>query len=214
MNDKLYGIAEIFTSVQGEGHRVGTLNHFIRFAGCNLDCNVAEQGFKCDTDFKLRERLTVQQIIEWCRKSNPNCDWCVLTGGEPALQVDRNFIDAMHEACFKLAIETNGTVDTPLQNYDNCPSVSVGYYMLDWITVSPKRSPLVLQQLVAHEVKYVVAAGEPIPSTPVKAQHQFISPAFDGLNPNNDAMKWCVGLVHANPEWRLSLQSHKFMGVR
>ena len=212
--DKLYGIAEIFCSVQGEGVRSGTLNHFIRFAGCNLDCKVATgYGFNCDTDFRLRERLTVQQIAARCKVQNPNCNWCVLTGGEPAAQLDVEFIHGMHNLGYRLAIETNGTIELP-RICDSRDAYNLDCYPLDWITVSPKNGPLAIEQRYADEVKYVVAAGQPLPESTVTARYRCVSPAFSGPALDKVAVDWCLKLVHENPEWRLSLQTHKWILVR
>jgi len=85
---------------------------------------------------------------------------------------------------------------------------------LNWITVSPKKSPLPIKQLVASEVKYVLAAGDPLPLSPVLTDRHFISPAFCGSNLDPAAVEWCIKVIHDNPTWRLSLQTHKWINVR
>jgi len=225
---KTYRVNEIFYSLQGEGVRAGTAALFLRFSGCNLQCRVDTHGFDCDTEFVSGRSLTLEQIIAELREaerrkgdrfvlceapagpfrqnepvpySPPHrCEWVILTGGEPALQVDRELIDALHAAGFKLAIETNGSIELP----DG----------LDWITVSPKVAEHAIRQRTANEVKYVRAYGQPIPKTGVKAEHRLISPAFSGDMLEPRTLAWCIQLVKDNPDWRLSVQQHKYWGIR
>ncbi|MES1244444.1 MAG: 7-carboxy-7-deazaguanine synthase QueE, partial [Acidobacteriota bacterium] len=117
-----YVVNEIFYSLQGEGVRAGTPNLFLRLSRCNLACAVETHGFDCDTEFESGRRLTLEEIVAELRQLSEACDWIVLTGGEPALQVDREMVDGLHAAGYRLAIETNGSVELP-------PG-------LDWITVS------------------------------------------------------------------------------
>ncbi len=197
---KTYQINEIFYSLQGEGIRAGTPNLFLRFTGCNETCSVESHGFDCDTEFSSGRKLALDGIITELREAGPGCEWIVLTGGEPALQVDRELIDALHAAGFKLAIETNGSIALP----DG----------LDWITVSPKVAEHAIRQRTANEVKYVRAYGQGIPRTVVKADHQLISPAFTGDELDRKTLDWCVRLVKENPAWRLSIQMHKSWKIR
>jgi organic radical activating enzyme len=126
--------------------------------------------------------------------------WIVLTGGEPALQVDGELIDGLRSAGYKLAIETNGSIALPEG--------------IDWITVSPKVAEHAIRQRVAHEVKYVRNYGQGIPRTVVQAQHKLISPAFSGDRLDPKTLEWCIQLVKENPDWRLSIQMHKSWRVR
>src|SRR3954464_3724428 len=105
-----YRVNEIFYSLQGEGVRAGTPNLFLRFARCNLACRAETHGFDCDTEFESGRRMTLPEILEEIRNLSAACRWVVLTGGEPALQVDGDLIDALHGAGYQLAIETNGSV--------------------------------------------------------------------------------------------------------
>jgi 7-carboxy-7-deazaguanine synthase len=180
--------------------RAGAPSLFLRFSRCNLACSREIHGFDCDTEFESGRRMAIDEIVAELRSLSPRCSWVILTGGEPALQVDRPLIEALHEAGWKLAIETNGTV--PL-----LPG-------LDWITVSPKVAEDALRQRTADEVKYVRAHGQPLPETVVVAEHYLLSPAFDAdrLDPRN--LAWCIRLVQDNPPWRLSVQQHKLWGVR
>gem|GEM_PF-554444 len=127
-------------------------------------------------------------------------NWIILTGGEPALQVDDDLINALHAAGYKLAVETNGSIALP----DG----------LDWITVSPKVAEHAIRQRTADEVKYVRGYGQAIPKTVVDAKHKLISPAFDGNVLQEKTLAWCEQLVRDNPEWQLSMQMHKVWGVR
>ncbi len=197
---KTYGVNDLFHSLQGEGMRVGTANTFIRFAGCNETCRIETHGFDCDTEFTSGRKMTLDEIITEIKAGCPGGGWVVLTGGEPALQVDRELIDGLHQAGYKLAIETNGSIKLP----DG----------LDWVTVSPKVAEHAIRQRTAHEVKYVRAYGQAIPKTVVEADHKLISPAFLGGELDPRALGWCIKLVRENPEWRLSVQQHKLWGIR
>jgi len=197
---KTYTVNEIFFSLQGEGVRAGTPNLFLRFAKCNQQCTVPTHGFDCDTDFDTGQDMMLDEIIAALHETASDCPWIVLTGGEPALQVDRELIDGLHGAGYKLAIETNGTIELPAG--------------IDWITVSPKVPEDQIRQCIADEVKYVRATGQPIPDTIVQAKHRLISPVFRGNEIDPDALAWCIQLVKDNPDWRLSVQMHKAWGIR
>jgi organic radical activating enzyme len=195
-----YFVNEIFYSLQGEGVRAGTPNLFLRLAKCNLACKVETHGFDCDTEFESGRSMTLAEIVEELRQLSAACRWVVLTGGEPALQVDREMIDALHAAGYRLAIETNGSVELP-------PGI-------DWITVSPKVAEHAIRQRQAHEVKYVRGRGQAVPKTVVEAEHYLISPAFDGSELDPRTLDWCIRLCKENPLWRLSVQQHKGWKVR
>jgi len=195
-----YLVNEIFYSLQGEGVRAGTANLFLRFARCNLACSAETHGFDCDTEFESGRRLSLEEIAAELGALAPACGWVILTGGEPALQVDRELIDGLHAAGYRLAIETNGSRELP-------PG-------LDWITVSPKVAEHALRQRTAHEVKYVRGYGQAIPATVVEAEHYLISPAFDGDELDRRTLDWCLRLVRENPRWRLSVQQHKLWQAR
>lgn len=195
-----YRVNEIFYSLQGEGVRAGTPNLFLRFSRCNLTCRVETHGFDCDTEFESGRWLTIPEIVAELRALAPRCRWIVLTGGEPALQVDAELIAALHAEGFKLAIETNGSVELP-------PG-------LDWITVSPKVAEHAIRQRKADEVKYVRGHGQAVPETVVEADHYLISPAFEGETLDPRTLEWCIRLCRDNPPWRLSVQQHKGWKVR
>jgi 7-carboxy-7-deazaguanine synthase len=208
-----YTINEIFYSIQGEGVRAGTANFFVRFTGCNQTCRVESHGFDCDTEFVSGRKMTPDEISWECRRLNEKCRWIILTGGEPALQVDRPLIAYLHSVGFKLAIETNGSVNLPKHN-DKITKPDATNEMIDWVTVSPKVAEHAVRQLFAHELKYVRGHGQGIPRPTCQSPHKLISPAFNGNQIDPDTLSWCIQLIKENPDWRLSLQLHKFIGVR
>lgn len=204
----LYSVNEIFYSLQGEGMRTGTANVFVRFSGCNLRCDVepgplSPGGFACDTEFRSGRKMTAQEIADEAHRIGGDCDWIILTGGEPGIQMDHELCRTLSDAGFFLAVETNGTIDlTSLVKY------------LKWLTVSPKIAEHAIKQVIANEVKYVRGYGQPIPQTTIKAEYHLISPAFSGQIVDKETIEWCVGLVKDNPKWRLSIQMHKILAIR
>lgn len=202
-----YAIKEIFSSIQGEGCRAGVPSIFVRFAGCNMACRVSTHGFDCDTDFAGGGRMDLAQLEEEIGRLSYGHTSVILTGGEPGLQVDAALVDRLHACGWFVAIETNGTIALP-------PGI-------DWITVSPKTPEHTLRQRTAHETKYVLAAGQPLPRRPSieKAPDgswatRLLSPAFKCEAVDPDALAWCIKLCRENPEWRLSVQQHKGWGIR
>lgn len=209
--EKTYRVNEIFYSLQGEGVRAGEPSLFLRFTGCNLRCSMepgpkSPGGFDCDTEFTSGIDMPASAVIKRLRELSVGCRWVVCTGGEPALQLDRELVQALHDAGYKVAVETNGSVELPA-----CP---VSGPLVDWITVSPKVAEHCIRQLTANEVKYVRGYGQGVPKTVVKADHYVISPAFDGLEVAPETLAWCVKLCRDNPPWRLSMQLHKLWRVR
>lgn len=200
MSSPGYLVNEIFYSLQGEGVRAGEPSLFLRFARCNQTCRTETHGFDCDTEFESGRRRSAEEIVAELRRLSAACAWVVLTGGEPALQLDAGLVDRLHAAGLKLAIETNGSVSLPEG--------------LDWITVSPKVAEHAIRQRTAHEVKYVRGYGQAIPRTVVAADHYLISPAFDGPHLDPLTLDWCIRLCRDNPPWRLSVQQHKLWHIR
>lgn len=215
-------VNEVFYSPQGEGVRAGTMNVFVRFVGCNMECQQeagpkSPGGFDCDTEFMSGRKVSVDELSRWCadevRAAGLNvpedglraCEawaepWLILTGGEPGLQIDTEFVRWWHERGVRLAIETNGSLPLPAG--------------LDWITVSPKVAEHAIRQRSADEVKYVRSHGQSIPKTVVQASHYLLSPAFNGLDYDIRSIHWCAKLCKENPAWRLSAQLHKLLRQR
>lgn len=210
-----YTVKEIFYTLQGEGAQSGRAAVFCRFVGCNLwsgqekDRATAICKF-CDTDFlghdgrdggKFETASALADRIEqtWRSASSAATRFVVFTGGEPLLQLDRSLIDAMHARKFEVAVETNGTVAAPQG--------------LDWICVSPKAGTKLIQT-TGDELKLVFPQAQAMPEgfQSLSFRHFFLQP-MDGPNRNSnteEAIRYCL----ANPVWRLSLQTHKFAGIR
>lgn len=210
-----YAVKEIFFTLQGEGANTGRAAVFMRFAGCNLwsglerDRAGAVCSF-CDTEFvgtngpgggKFADprELTRKALETWpadmAVRPKP---LIVATGGEPLLQLDAALIDAFHEAGFEVAVETNGTLPAP-------PG-------LDWICVSPK-ADAVLRQRCGNELKLVYPQENVDPETfrALEFDHFFLQP-MDGPKraENTEA---AIRYIQAHPEWRLSIQTHKLIGI-
>jgi len=207
-----YSVKEIFLTVQGEGGQAGRPAVFLRFAGCNLwsgreqDRAAAVCNF-CDTDFvgvdgpgggKFRgpEDLAAAVAAAWRGGEGPRLVVC--TGGEPLLQLDPPLIEALHAKGFEVAVETNGTLAAP-------PGV-------DWVCVSPKADAPVVQRS-GQELKLVF----PQPGVdPARFEgwdfERFYLQPMDG--PDRDAnTQAAVAYCLSHPRWRLSVQTHKYIGV-
>jgi organic radical activating enzyme len=202
---KTYSVNEIFYSVQGEGVRAGTANVFVRFAGCNLECQMepgpkSPGGWDCDTEFAGGIKMTAADIVERCIEIGGQCLNVILTGGEPLLQVDSELLGALRDARWFIAVETNGTVP-----------ILAG---IDWVTCSPKVAEHAVAVKEAHELKYVRHAGQALPKPRCKAAHYLLSPAFMPTAVDRESLAWCIQLVKENPKWRLSVQQHKMWNVR
>lgn len=208
----MYAVKEIFYTLQGEGANAGRAAVFCRFAGCNLwsgrekDRATAVCDF-CDTDFvgtdgagggKFRDADALAAAVAAGWQGGPDGRFVVLTGGEPALQVDTPLIDALHGAGFTIAIETNGTLPLPAG--------------LDWICVSPKAGS-VLQQTSGDELKLVFPQEGLLPESFVGLDfpRRYLSPMDGPRAAENTAA--AVAYVKAHPVWRLSVQTHKQIGI-
>jgi 7-carboxy-7-deazaguanine synthase (Cx14CxxC type) len=210
-----YSVKEIFYTLQGEGANTGRAAVFCRFAGCNLwsgreeDRTAAICNF-CDTDFvgtdgpgggKFESATALAAAIasKWPQGSLSARPFVVCTGGEPLLQLDQQAVETLHEANFEVAIETNGTL--------TCPTG------VDWICVSPKAgSDLVLKEGNELKLVYPQVGLEPDQFAKLAFRHFFLQP-MDGSNSDSNtqlALRYCL----ENPQWRLSLQTHKYLGIR
>ena len=189
-------VKEIFYSLQGEGGRQGSASVFIRLIGCNLQCDF------CDTDFSGGEDKSLEQILSEIRQFP--CRWIVWTGGEPALQLTDECLLFFKQAGFHQAIESNG-----------CYRLSK---LLDYTVVSPKGRTEYARKinLQADEVRLPVRENDSIPaiaSLP-EAAYYFLSPIFtDDRSETKANIDYCVEQVKQHPEWRLSLQVHKWIGI-
>lgn len=230
MPEKKYLINEIFYSVQGEGIRIGTPNIFVRFSRCNMQCKIepgpkSPGGFDCDTEFESGKWMTKKEIIDICQSLSKKCGWIIATGGEPALQLDRELCNEFHKFGYKIAVETNGSVllcgdlsdgkrINPPSDAEDLKRFLAEAFCVDWITVSPKVAEHVIRQLWAHEVKYVRSFEQSVPKTRCFSLNCLVSPAtYDNVFNQKDVDN-CVDIVLKHPQWRLSPQLHKIWKKR
>jgi len=217
----MYTVKELFPTLQGEGTHAGRAAVFCRFAGCNLWSGREEDRVTavckfCDTDFvgsdgdgggKFETAQDLANAIESSWKSTsagPQQRYVVFTGGEPLLQLDEELIQQLHQKGFELAIETNGTIKVPKG--------------VDWVCVSPKAgSDLIVLQ--ANELKLVIPQEGHDSLEKLLARfekmdyrNRFLQP-MDGPNLKMNTVL-AVNLCQKRPLWRLSLQSHKLIGIR
>lgn len=206
-----YAVKELYLTVQGEGGQAGRVAVFLRFSGCNLWSGREEDRASavckfCDTDFVGMDgpgggRFTADGLADAVLAAWPEGQedrWVVCTGGEPLLQLDTPLIKALKAKGFKIAVETNGTIAAP----DG----------LDWICVSPKaNAPLV--QTSGQELKLVYPQVENRPEQFEKLnfEHFFLQPLDDPNRQDHTDAAFDYCLKH--PKWRLSVQSHKYIGV-
>jgi 7-carboxy-7-deazaguanine synthase len=208
-----FTVKEIFKTLQGEGGQAGRAAVFCRFTGCNLWSGREEDRATaicrfCDTDFVGSDedgggRFATASILAETIASTWGDDrdrrLVVFTGGEPLLQLDADLIGAVHQHGFSIALETNGTIAAPAN--------------IDWICVSPKAGTRI-QQTSGQELKLVFpqAGASPEQFEQFDFEHFFLQP-MDGpeRSRNTDlAIEYCL----SHPRWRVSLQSHKLMGIR
>ena len=196
----IYNIVEIFHSVQGEGARAGIPHVFVRFGNCNLRCEW------CDTDFLTYTEMTAEQIIEEIGKYR--CKNIIFTGGEPMLNDLWPLRRLLNQNRHHISIETNGTI-------------SIDDGLIDWICVSPKDQlypNTKIKQRTGDELKCVYV-GQSLSIYDELASgfdHLFLQPCYM----DNESVEWngrnfahTESIVKDNPNWRLSLQTHKWMGI-
>lgn len=202
MNAVGYVVQEMFYSLQGEGHRAGSANVFVRFAGCNLTCRKETEGFDCDTDFSSGMRMSAEQILARALELTGGLTpGVIFTGGEPTLQLDNDLVHAFIAAGFFTCIETNGLRPVPS--------------LLQWVSCSPKTAEHTLKVARADELRYVRAFNQALPKPRTEADRFFVSPAFsDDEREFRDNLAWCIKLCKENPTWGLSVQQHKLWNVR
>lgn len=211
---RIYSVKEAYVTLQGEGAQTGRAAVFLRFAGCNLWSGLERDRMSavctfCDTDFvgtdgegggkfTTPDALTEHIDALWQAERSSGRPYIICTGGEPLLQLDTALIDTLHKAGFEIGVETNGTLDAPAG--------------LDWICVSPK-ADAELKQRSGHELKlvYPQPLAQPEQFEALDFSHFFLQP-MDGEKTAENiqaAAAYCM----KNPQWRLSLQTHKLIGL-
>lgn len=208
----MYTIKEIYFTLQGEGFYTGRPAVFIRFSGCNLWSGLERDRKNaicnwCDTDFVginglnggKYSALEIEEIIAALWPNNqPSKPYVVCTGGEPLLQIDENLIQVIKNAGFEIGLETNGTIIPP----DG----------IDWICVSPKANAnLILKNGNELKVVYPQCGMNPRIHEKLKFDHFYIQP-MDGID-QKDNIKRSEKFVLNHPKWKLSLQTHKILGI-
>lgn len=206
----MYAIKELYYTIQGEGYHTGRPSVFCRFSGCNLWSGLEKDRATaickfCDTNFWGVDGLNggkydLDALIEKIKSVHITGEdmFVVFTGGEPALQLDQALVDRLHEIGATMAIETNGT----LALAEN----------IDWVTVSPKAdTEIVVTQ--GNELKLVYPQVEHVPDTYVDLDfdHFYLQP-MDGLAVEENT-KRCIQYCKDHPQWKLSLQTHKVLGI-
>jgi 7-carboxy-7-deazaguanine synthase (Cx14CxxC type) len=211
-----YSAREIYYTLQGEGAQTGRAAVFLRFAGCNLWTGREKDRARavcrfCDTEFvgtdgpgggKFRTAEELAAVVEahWHVASEQNKPYVVCTGGEPLLQLDDAAIRALHEHGFEIGIETNGTLPAPAG--------------ADWICVSPKAGAVIVQTS-GDELKLVYPQQEreaqPERFEGLDFEHFFLQPLDDGHRDDN--IKATIEYCLEHPQWKLSLQTHKLIGI-
>ncbi len=207
-----YAVKEIFATLQGEGAQAGRPSVFCRFAGCNLWSGREEDRAGavcqfCDTDFigmdgegggRFADAGALAAAIEASWPGGASHRYVVFTGGEPLLQLDTHLIAAVHERGFEIAVESNGTVEPPEG--------------IDWLCISPKAgAPLKVR--CGSELKLVFPQPMLMPDSlpPLEFGHFYLQPMDgpDRLAHTEAAVRYCL----EHPQWRLSLQTHKLIGI-
>lgn len=212
-----YSVREIYYTLQGEGAQTGRPAVFLRFAGCNLWSGREEHRADavcrfCDTEFvgtggpgggKFETAADVAVAVQKTWPANPVKDrpYVVCTGGEPLLQLDDSLITALHAVGFEVGVESNGTLAAPAG--------------IDWLCISPKGTAPVVQTS-GHELKLVYPQAEddaqPGRFSDLRFEHFFLQPLDSPEREENTrlAVEYCL----AHPQWKLSLQTHKVLGLK
>jgi 7-carboxy-7-deazaguanine synthase (Cx14CxxC type) len=211
-----YAVKEMFLTLQGEGMQAGRRAVFLRFAGCNLwsGREVDRAGAICqfcDTDFvgtdgenggKFRNAADLAAAAASLWGDEPGRRFLVVTGGEPMLQLDPTLVDALHGAGFEIAVESNGTLPAT-------PGI-------DWLCISPKAGSDVVQR-AGDELKLVWPQQglDPAALLDWDFGHHLVQPMDCGTQAANDATREAaIALVMTDSRWRLSLQTHKLLGLK
>jgi len=211
-----YAVKEIYYTLQGEGANTGRPAVFCRFAGCNLWSGTQSERSSalcrfCDTDFvgvdgpgggNYATAADLAAAVDSCwpgRANGRSQKFVVCTGGEPLLQFDEEIVDALHRRGFEIAIETNGTRVPPAG--------------IDWICVSPKaRAECVLRSGNELKLVYPQEGGDPARYASYNFEHFYLQPMYGSNLRENTALAVDYCLRH--PQWELSIQTHKIVGLR
>lgn len=192
-------VNEIFYSLQGEGAFTGTPAIFVRLSGCNLKCPF------CDTQHLDYKEYSDEEILHEIMKYSP-CKFVVITGGEPCLQLTEKFVDLLNKQNYFVAIETNGTMPLPGD--------------IDWVVCSPKfefcpNADLRLQHIDELKVVYKGQCQDMSLYDEIRAEEYSLQPCdvSDAIE-NRRILSETIDYVKAHPKWRLSLQTHKLLGIR
>jgi 7-carboxy-7-deazaguanine synthase len=198
--DGLIPLVEVFYSLQGEGLRSGEATVFVRTAGCNCDC------WFCDTDFRVRETLSLDKLLARIGDIGGDCRWVCLTGGEPSIQELGPLCDALHARGYRIQMETNGSRPQPSWRIDHAtvsPKVRQGARLDPWYFVH------------ASEFKHVVDDGADLDDAiALSGRHdRSVSLQPNALNPAS--VELCIEAIKAMPQrFRLSPQTHKTLAIR
>ena len=201
-------INEIFYSIQGEGHYTGTPAVFVRLAGCNLNC------WFCDTEFHSFTEMSEDEIV--AEASQYPSRYMVITGGEPTLQLTASLTSKLHAIGFYIMLETNGTQPLP----EGC--------IVDWITCSPKHPspnthhptpnthhPIRIQRIDELKVVYEGTEQDMSQYDVIQAKEYRLQPCCTGDRQKDTFItNQTIDYILTHPKWRLSLQTHKILGVR
>ena len=199
-------VNETFISLQGEGYFTGTPAFFLRLSGCNLKCPF------CDTNHQAYKEMSEEEIVEAASCEKPR--HIVITGGEPALQLTKSLVDKLHAAGFFIQVETNGTLPLPEG--------------IDWVTCSPKsktlsNSPSKGENLKIDELKVLFMGDGTDPDdfiSPLLPRGRgtlrlFLQPLDTGNDMQNRIiLRDTIAYIMQHPRWRLSLQTHKLLGIK
>lgn len=186
-------VNEIFYSLQGEGHFTGTPAVFIRLSGCNLKCNF------CDTQHQSYKDMAEDEIVN--EVSQYPARHVVITGGEPAMQLNARLTDLLHSEGFFIQMETNGSL--PLAEGAE----------VDWITCSPKEKPIMLNRI--DELKVLFMYQDMSRYDDIQAKEYRLQPLDAGdAEKNKRNLNDTINYILENPKWKLSLQTHKILNVR
>lgn len=210
---RTYAIKEAFLTVQGEGAKAGTPAVFVRFTGCNYWSGLEKHRHTsslcpfCDTDFRGTDgmnggRYDAEELAEKIADLGPRAPLVVFTGGEPLLQLDAHVVRAVKARGYTVSVETNGSVALPPDRHG-----------IDWVVCSPKSAER-LKLRSADELKVIYPAQSPLQyRSLVKASHLWVQPEDGPCGKREESTHAALNFAHEHPPWRVSVQTHKYLGV-